>query len=128
MKRIVAGIIAFLYLAIASGIGISIHYCMGNKTGVDYSYQSDRQCHRCGMDNKQGCCHDEYKIVKISDDQQVAKVNLAFQETPFTDGMQFNTSFSLPIQGRTLLTSGLYQSPPDPRTSSIYRFTRAFRI
>lgn len=128
MKRFIAGILAFLYLAIASGIGISIHYCMGNKTGVEYAYHADRQCHRCGMENRQGCCHDEYKVVKIADDQLVAKTNLAFLSGPTTDAVAFNVSLSLPIQGQNLFLSGSYHSPPDPRSSSIYQYDRVYKL
>jgi len=128
MKRFAAGILAFLYLSIASGVGISIHYCMGNKTGVDYSYHADRECHRCGMENKPGCCHNEYKIVKISDDQLVAKGNLVFQSATLIEALPFNISVSSPIQGQHLLISGSYHSPPDPRASSIYSFNRVFRV
>ena len=128
MKRFLSGILAVLYLAIASGIGISIHYCMGNKTGVEYSYHADHQCHRCGMENKPGCCHDEYKIVKISDDQLIAKADQSFQGASLPDAFPYTISFSSPLQGQGVLISGSYHSPPDPRASAIYSFNGVFRI
>jgi hypothetical protein len=80
------------------------------------------------MENQQGCCHDEYKIVKISDDQLAVKANQAFLSGPVTDVIPFNVSISLPFQGQVLWLSGTYHSPPDPRSSSIYQYDRVFRI
>ena len=35
MKKIYTGILAFVYLAVSSGVALELHYCMGNKAGME---------------------------------------------------------------------------------------------
>lgn len=68
MKKIFIGIMALVYLAVSSGIALELHYCMGDKAGVDLYGSSSDTCGKCGMTEKDsGCCHDEFKFYKISD-------------------------------------------------------------
>lgn len=68
MKKIYTGILAFVYLAVSSGIALELHYCMGEKAGIDLYGSSSDTCGKCGMSEKDtGCCHDEFKFYKISD-------------------------------------------------------------
>src|SRR4051812_25777758 len=81
MKRIVVLILALLYLTASSGVAVSIHYCMGHRSGTSLTLVNDdhRACKRCGMEKtkKGGCCHDEHKLIKSSDDQSlVSKIIL----------------------------------------------------
>lgn len=67
MKKIAIAILAFLYLAVSSGVAMEIHYCMGKKAGMDLYSSSKDKCHKCGMKEKKGCCSDENKFYKLSD-------------------------------------------------------------
>jgi hypothetical protein len=68
MKKIVVGILAILYMGVSSGVAMELHYCMGDKAGVDLYGSSSDTCGKCGMSEKDsGCCHDEYKFYKIED-------------------------------------------------------------
>ena len=82
MKRIAITILAFLYLAIASGVTVSLHFCMGDLASVEYGIPSDSDCNKCGMKEKKGCCHTESKIVKIQDEHQWAKESFSFSQFP----------------------------------------------
>lgn len=71
MKKILAISVAFMYLAITSGLVLKIHYCMGKAVGssVQFTHQEkSHPCDQCGMDSGSGkCCHDEVKLLKIED-------------------------------------------------------------
>ena len=68
MKKIYIGILAFVYMAVSSGVALELHYCMGDKAGIDLYGSSSDTCGKCGMSEKDtGCCHDEFKFYKISD-------------------------------------------------------------
>ena len=51
---------AFVYITLASGVEVNIHYCMGKLTDANYSYTNDDTCGKCGMQNKKGCCHNDF--------------------------------------------------------------------
>ena len=58
-------------MAMASGIAMDIHYCMGKRAGVDFFSGNDKKCGRCGMKEKKGgCCKDEHKQVKLKTEHQ----------------------------------------------------------
>lgn len=71
MKKFLAISVAFIYLAITSGLVLQIHYCMGREAGaaVGLSGTTDsHECGKCGMEKgKSKCCHDEIKFIKVQD-------------------------------------------------------------
>jgi len=85
MKQVVAAILFFIYFAVSSGLILSAHYCMDELDSTEISFTTQDTCGKCGMEtsDSNGCCRDEYKVVKIEVDQLVAKV--------------LNTDFSLPL-------------------------------
>jgi hypothetical protein len=127
MKKIFTGILAFVYITIASGVAVNIHYCMGKLSGVDYNYSAGNKCDKCGMENKKGCCHNEFKIVKLGDDQQLAKANINFLQAPVLLN-NFSVDFSQPIQGNEKILALQYHSPPDYKGSLVYLYNCIFRV
>jgi hypothetical protein len=84
MKKIIVGILAFLYLGVSSGIAMEIHYCMGKKAGVEFYGSDNDKCGKCGMKEKKGsCCNDQHKFYKLHDSHKNVSNDLSF-ETPFT--------------------------------------------
>ena len=68
MKKVLLSILTFLYMAVSSGVAMELHYCMGDKAGMDLYGSSSDTCGKCGMTEKDtGCCHDEYRFYKIND-------------------------------------------------------------
>lgn len=126
MKRPAVAILAFLYIVIASGITVNIHYCMGDFASVDYGIPVNEACSVCGMKEKKGCCHTEYKLVKIQDAHQLAKINVDFAKAPAepvpSPALQ---PIQLSLQETRELT---YHSPPDERSNYVYLHNRVFRI
>lgn len=73
MKKCITGILSILYLAMACGVVVEWHYCMGKLAGVSFFASSHDTCGRCGMKaKKSGCCHDDVKVYKLADDHKLA--------------------------------------------------------
>lgn len=77
MRKLVVFIVAFLYLASASGATVHMHYCMGELIDSGLWHNSDKSCSNCGMEKSDsadnGCCKDEHKFVKLDKDQKTAE-------------------------------------------------------
>ncbi len=78
MKKFTIAILAILYLSVSSGIAMEIHYCMGEKAGVEFYGKTEDACGKCGMKEKTGCCNDEHKFYKLSDSHKNVSNDLAF--------------------------------------------------
>lgn len=79
MKKCLLSILSIIYLGVSSGIAMEVHFCMGDKVGVTLYGDSDDQCGRCGMEEKDnGCCHDEHNFYKLSIDQKQVQNDLQF--------------------------------------------------
>ncbi|MEP7278689.1 MAG: hypothetical protein ABI813_08610 [Bacteroidota bacterium] len=70
MKKILTISVAFMYLAITSGLVLHIHYCMEKQVGssVKFAEVSTHTCSVCGMQNARNkCCRDETIFIKLQD-------------------------------------------------------------
>jgi hypothetical protein len=81
VKKIFLSILTMMYMTVSSGIAMEIHYCMGEKAGVDFYQLSDEKCGKCGMkeQNKKGCCSDEHQFYKLEDSHKKAVADYSFQ-------------------------------------------------
>lgn len=125
MKKFLIAILAIVYLAVSSGVAMSIHYCMGKVSSVDLVHTSDK-CSKCGMKTKGGCCKDEFKIVKLSDSHKLIanEINI-FSPVAIIDNSKrvFDTDiYSLNIK------VGNNHSPPDSPGVSLNILYCVFRI
>lgn len=74
MKRVVASILAVLYLSTSMGATVHLHYCMGRLVGWGLVDHESRDCVSCGMAKDapmsgcsvgmKNCCHDEHKHIQ----------------------------------------------------------------
>ena len=80
MKKFFLGILTMMYMMTASGIGVDVHYCMGERVGVElYGPTPDGKCGKCGMkEKKSGCCQDQHKFYKLSDSHKNVNNTLSF--------------------------------------------------
>jgi len=127
MKKIIAAILSIIYLTVSSGFAMNIHYCMGHVSSVDYTYSNNKKCGHCGMENKKGCCHSEFKVVKLTDDQQLAKASISISQFP----VEINSTAVNLLQcnqGSEKIAAINYHSPPDKRLADVYLHDRVFRI
>ncbi len=128
MKKIYIGILAVLYLAVSSGVALELHYCMGDKAGVDFYGSSSDTCGKCGMSEKDsGCCHDDFKFYKISDSHKIVTndINLAASELALVNN-HFVYNWQTPENSALISTNN--HSPPDYTGPSANILNCVFRI
>lgn len=84
MKKLVAGILAILYLTTSMGATIHFHYCMGKLVSWGLVDHESKYCMTCGMArknssspgiSKKDCCKDEHKLIRSDKDQMVASTD-----------------------------------------------------
>ena len=71
MKKVVASILAVLYLSTSMGATVHLHYCMGQLVAWGLVDKDNKDCVSCGMAKNEAmpgcsvgmknCCHDEHK-------------------------------------------------------------------
>ena len=106
MKKLLATILALIYLSTSVGATLHLHYCMNKLVawGFEIGQTNNKSCPYCGMvkttsdkhcfKQSKGCCKDEQKHIKIEKDQKAAafQYNLSKQ----IDGL---ISYSSTIEG-----------------------------
>ena len=80
MKKLFLGILSFVYLVMSGGVAMNLHYCMGRLNNIDYAYHDNDHCGKCGMKTANGCCHNEFKLIKVADDQQLTNKQAAVDQ------------------------------------------------
>jgi hypothetical protein len=80
MKKVLATILAIVYLSSSMGATIHLHYCMGKLASWGLTNHESKNCARCGMIKKipssqnmaakMNCCRDEHKQIKTDSDQK----------------------------------------------------------
>ena len=131
MKKALAISVAFIYLAITSGLVLQIHYCMGREVGSSISLadSSTHKCSECGMENaKNKCCHDDVKIIKLQDVHQQATAGFLVQPPPAVE-KEFNWIDPL-LQFTNTAVCYCNNSPPDeePLGPSLFLLHGVIRI
>ena len=81
MKKLLATILAFVYLCTSMGATIHLHYCMGKLASWGLIDHESKTCAQCGMIKKipasqnmtakMDCCRDEHKQIKTDNDQKL---------------------------------------------------------
>ena len=104
---------AFVYMAVSSGIAMELHYCMGDMAGMKLYGSSNDKCGKCGMAEKEtGCCHDEFKFYKISDSHKTVSNDIDFTAISFAVDNDYSLfNWQMPVN--TYLTAVNNHSPPD---------------
>ena len=127
VKRLSIAILAFFYLGLTSGVVKSIHYCMGQLSNVEYGYDEHEACGKCGMQEKDGCCDTEMKLVKVEDSHQGASWSSIEKKSINLPAPGYPSSFlTAPITQREY--SIAHHSPPDRRMNLVYLHTGALLI
>jgi len=83
MKKVLATILAFIYLSTSMGATVHLHYCMGKLASWELFNHGSKHCTFCGMSKKSAdkncitrknsCCKDEQKQIKTHEDQKVTQ-------------------------------------------------------
>lgn len=128
MKKIYIGILAIVYMAVSSGIAVQLHYCMGDKAGMELFGSSSDKCGKCGMTEKDtGCCHDEFKFYKLTDSYKNITNNIDLA-APFVAMVQSFYTYNWQVPQSTSLARVNNHSPPDHTGPSACILHCVFRI
>ena len=101
MKKLVVSILAIVYFVSSTGATVQLHYCMDKLVSWEISGKRENKCPNCGMEKQGhgGCCKDEQKFLKNTDDQKVSEAAIQLMNgliTPLpvisTDSTEFYTS------------------------------------
>ena len=118
-----------MYMAVSSGIAMEIHYCMGERAGVDFYKKNNDKCGRCGMANedKSGCCSDDHLFLKIHDSHQKVVNTLDFSlQTEAVSITLPEYDWTLPLKESVAQVNN--HAPPDIPQLSARIFHGVFRI
>ena len=132
MKKVLAVILAIIYISTASGITIHMHYCMGKLADWGLWQSKTAICSKCGMhksENKDNdCCKDVHKQIKLDKDQKTSEFGWRMiQLLPVA--LPFHLS-EISLNDFTSATEENPFSHAPPRSSSIAVYLRncVFRI
>jgi len=115
-------------MVVSSGIAVELHYCMGDKAGMELFGSSSDTCGKCGMTEKDaGCCHDEFKFYKISDSHKTVSNKIELT-APVYAAIHTNYYYNLQACLHTAVTAGINHSPPDYTKPSARIMNGVFRI
>ena len=76
MKKTVVILLLLIYGTATMGATVHLHYCMDEFVGWSLFPNKDGTCGKCGMEekDKEGCCKDEHRHLKLKVDQQKSNV------------------------------------------------------
>jgi hypothetical protein len=138
MKKILATILAFIYLSTSVGATVHFHYCMGRLVSWGLMEQKGKSCTSCGMPKKdtanhcvatkKGCCKDEHQQIKTGKDQKVVQSEFEFLKA-FPEACVANHSI-LQVSPVSPLTIDYptANAPPGTGKVPLFLLNRNFRI
>jgi hypothetical protein len=128
MKKLLATILAFVYLSTSMGATIHLHYCMGKLASWGLINHESNTCAQCGMvvkktpfqniESKKSCCKDEHKQIKTGVDQkfspsEVYKLGDFSQDIAIKEAATQNINvFSFPVAYPKTHAPPLISKPP----------------
>jgi hypothetical protein len=130
MKKIIISILAVFYLCSSTGATVHLHYCMDKLIGWSLKHSKGNRCSTCGMSKKQkgkGCCKDEYKQLKLQNDQKTA---VSYQSIQLSSVAILTNFFITPSANLPSLAeeNPLSHAPPGSKSIPLYIRNNVFRI
>ena len=85
MKKLFVTLLAFFYLSVASGVGVYLHYCMGNLVSWSIYDSGKHGCDFCGMGKSESkdlnCCKDVKHHAKVEQAQKANSSLFKFEQS-----------------------------------------------
>lgn len=129
MIRMLLAISMFCLLALSSGLTLQVHYCMNQVAEVSIFSSADHTCNSCGMqEEKEGCCHQEKQLVKLTHDQfppYFATYNIA-PALAFVGPLVYPSLSALASENGVM--ARIDPVPPDNSSPPLFIKNRVFRI
>lgn len=129
LKKAVAIISTLIYFAVTTGVVVNLHYCMNSFDSAQLYATGTDVCGRCGMhtEDSNGCCHDELKVVKLTQDHTASQFVFEFKspEALPVSLNEFITDFNFQMVQQN---DYLNHSPPLLSRQDTYLQNCVFRI
>jgi hypothetical protein len=132
MKKILAAILAVIYLGTSTGATVHMHYCMGKLADWGLGHNKSKTCGECGMEKSEekdnGCCKDEHKFVKNDGDQKIAEAGFQMMQLA---SVALPVSFvEIPDNNFSSVTeeNPISHAPPRSTGVAVYILNRTFLI
>ncbi|MEP6594993.1 MAG: hypothetical protein ABJA71_03560 [Ginsengibacter sp.] len=130
MKKFIVSILAVFYLGSSIGASVHLHYCMDKLIGWSLEHSKNDRCNKCDMSKRQngkGCCKDEYKQLKLQNDQKAAASYQTLQLSLVAIPAHF---FALTLVNLPSIAeeNPLNHAPPGSENIPLYIRNRVFRI
>ena len=137
MKKLLATILAVVYLSSSMGATLHLHYCMGKLISWGLVNHETKNCSNCGMlksgmaahsvNANEGCCKDEHKQIKSDQDQKLSQNTVEFSK--ITDAVPPHAAFhSYSFHLSQAVEYPTANAPPLIARESIFLFNCNFRI
>jgi hypothetical protein len=128
MKKVILSILVFSFFLVNTGFIVNLHYCMNKLHSWQVGADDSEKCDSCGMtvSDKNGCCHNEVKVVKLQQDVIHAAEKTELVNAPFL--LSF-ASIYLGLPVRPAETTQVFNgySPPIISFQEAYIKNRVFR-
>lgn len=131
MKRVVLSILAVLYLSASTGTTVDMHYCMGKLVDWTLAHEDSSSCGNCGMEKKgtdNGCCKDEQKFFKNTDDQKTASQQVQVPVLQISDLPEQRQELPDPAFAVFTVELPKANAPPDKGDAPIFLRNRVILI
>ena len=132
MKKILAAILAIIYLGTSTGATVHMHYCMGKLADWGLGHNKSKTCGACGMEKSEekdnACCKDEHKFVKNDGDQKIAEAGFQMMQLA---SVALPVSFvEIPDNNFSSVTeeNPISHAPPRSTGVAVYILNRTFLI
>ncbi len=100
-------------MSAATGATVQLHYCMDKLVSMNFSDTQSQECSNCGMKNKQGCCTNEQKSVKLATDYKTTETVLQW-----TKVVSFTPSYyQAPVNNSTISVAQKFPVTNAPPTT-----------
>ena len=127
MKKTLAILLSVVYLAVTSGVAMTVHYCMGEVASVGIGHNESDSCGACGME-KTGCCHDDFKVVKVSDYHGSPNQPSLTYKADWTATPALSIERNVPFAFASLPKRPVSHAPPDPGGRTLCILHCVYRI
>ncbi len=127
MKKLIAFILAMIYITASSGVVLNVHYCMGKISSVKVDNFESTFC-KCGKkETNSSCCSTELKVVKLNNDHKaaLASFDIKFPVAILPSQVSYIDLSKISSQ---IVAEPVANAPPIIPSTKIYIQNRVFRI
>jgi len=122
MKKVLATILAIIYLSTSMGATVHMHYCMGKLVDWGLLDHSGENCSSCGMQNmqaaegskvaKKDCCRDEHRQIKTDKEQKPGQSFIEFAKIIPSAAILSYSAWTDPFIASPVLALPVVKGPP----------------